>query len=325
MYIKSDHAYETKYKYCCLPKGRNPPIMTVKKFISTYYYKAFFSVKPRTKIFFLYSKLSKILKEIISNTPDCDLFKECCISYKDINFKGAKILENDVNPHDIFEFKKDQNVPYQITVEFRSFLKLLLSCLLEPSHPKFFELTNQEEYSKIEVKTGILMSYPVKEIMGYRTGNRTVDMVKKYTIVILEFYKPLFQEYPISEEDQEEKTLQADQLYKTSFKCNEEEKEQQSLWEKIMGTFIQPMPQPMPQPTPRYIYFKNKKISKHKSSPKKIKKSHSKHKSSPNKIKKSHSKHKSSPNKIKKFHSKHKSSPNKIKKSHSKHKSSPKK
>ena len=35
------------------------------------------------------------------------------------------------------------------------------------------------------------MGYPVKEIMGYRTGNRTVDMVKKYTIVILDFYKPL--------------------------------------------------------------------------------------------------------------------------------------
>jgi hypothetical protein len=272
--------------------------------MSIYYFKSFFSLKHRTKIYFLYSKLSKILQEIISNTPDCDLFKGCCVSYKDVNFESAKILEDDINPHDVFEFKKDQNVPYQITVEFRSFLTLLLSCLLGPSHPWFFALTNQEEYSKTlykEVKTERLMDYPVKEIMGYPTGNRTVDMVKKYTIVILDFYKPLFEQYSISEEDQEEKTLQAEQTYKTSFKCNEEEKEQQSIWGRIVGTFTQ---QPTPQPMPRYIYFKNKKISKHKASPNKIKKSHSKHKSSPKKIKKSHSKHKASPNKIKKSQSK---------------------
>ena len=322
IYIKSHNNYETKYNYYCLPKGRNPPIMTVKQFVSKYYFKAFFSLKPRTKIYLLYSKLSELLQEIISETKDCDLFEGCCVLYKDVNFKGAKILKDDVNPHDIFEFTEKQNVPYQITVEFRSFLMLFLSSILEPSHPWFFALTNLTEYStKIykEITTEKLMDYPVKEIMGYPTENRTVDKVKEYTIAILEFYKPLFKQYSISEEDEEEneeeKKLEAKQTYTTSFTC--EEKKPESLWGRVTELFKS---QPMSQP----VYFKHEKIksqSKHKSKQKKIK-SQSKHKSKQKKIK-SQSKHKSKPKKIK-SQSKTKSKPKKIK-SQSKHKSKQKK
>jgi hypothetical protein len=320
MYIKSHNNYERKYKYYCLPKnGQSEPIMTAEEFVLNNYFKSFFSLKPRTKIYLLYSKLSKLLQEIINKTKDCDLFEGCCVSYKEINFKGAKILKDDVNPHDIFEFTEKQNVPYQITVEFRSFLLLFLSSILEPSHPWFFALTNLTEYStkfyKLVTREEI-MGYPLKEIMGYPTENRTVDIVKKYTIAILEFYKPLFQQYSISEEDEEEKTLEAKQTYTTSFTCEDkEEKNQESLWERITGIFTPKKSLP--------VYFKNKKISKHKSSPKKIKKSYSKHKSSSKKIKKSYSKYKSTLKKIK-SQSKRKSTLKKIK-SQSKRKSTLKK
>jgi hypothetical protein len=321
MYIKSHNNYETKYKYCCLPKdGQSEPIMTAQEFVSKNYFKSFFSLKPRTKIYLLYSKLSKLLQEIISKTKDCDLFEGCCVSYKEINFKGAKILTDDDNPHDIFEFTEKQNVPYQITVEFRSFLLLFLSSILEPSHPWFFGLTNLTEYStklyKLVTREEEIMGYPLKEIMGYPTENRTVDIVKKYTIAILEFYKPLFQQYSNSEEDEEEKTLEAKQTYTTSFTCEEdkEEKKPESLWEKLTGIFTPKKSLP--------VYFKNKKISKHKSSSKKIKKSYSKYKSTLKKIK-SQSKRKSTLKKIK-SQSKRKSTLKKIK-SQSKRKSSLKK
>ena len=281
MYIKAHNNYETKYKYYCLPKdGQSQPIMTTEEFVSKHYFKAIFPLKPRTKINLLYSKLSELLQEIISKTKDCDLFEGCCVLYKDVNFKGAKILKDDVNPHDIFEFTEKQNVPYQITVEFRSFLRLFLSSILDPSHPWFFGLIDPTVYSTIYkdkvFTTEKIMDYPIKEIMA---EGRTLDMVKKYTIDILEFYKPLFEQYSISEEDEEEKKLEAKQTYTTSFTC--EEKKPESLFT------------PMSPP----VYFKNKKISKHKSSQKKIK-SQSKRKSTLKKIK-SQSKRKSSLKKIK--------------------------
>jgi hypothetical protein len=151
-------------------------------------------------------------------------------------------------------------------------------------------------------------------------------------VAILEFYKPLFKYYENSEIDTEE-VVDANPTYTTSYKCKEPPKFDPIEVDKTQpykksGSFLSSL---LPS-LPSWLIgkFKSKK-SKHKSMPKKIKKSipkktkhksipkKSKHKSMPKKTKKT--KHKSIPKKTKK--SKHKSMTKKTKKS--KHKSMPKK
>jgi hypothetical protein len=284
MYIKSSDLYQQKYEYFCLPIKGKPPLMTKEEFAAKNYFKAFFYCKPRTKINLLYLRLSKILQEIIKSTKDCDLFEGCCVLYKDINVEGKKLLEDDDDPYDLFEFTKKQNVPYQITVEFRVFLKLLKSCLMHPSHVWFNAdkyLSEPEKYPE-ECKA---ITQNIRDFMGYSIGCYTVDKVKEYSIYILEFYKPLFEKYSVNPStDAIEEKLEANPTYTTSFKCEEkpEEEEMPGIFSRAWGG--------IKQITRRMTSFKNKK-----SKPKKIK-SKSKTKSQPKKIK---SKTKSRPKKIK--------------------------
>jgi len=285
MYIKSHDDYDKEFKSMCLPKDGKEPEQSKETFLAENYFKSFFHVKPRTLIMYLYYKLSKLLKEIISNTPDCDIFKDCCVLYKDINLKGKQLLKDDDNPHDIFEFEKEQNSDYEITIEFRLFVCLLESTLFPPSSTH----TNAD--------------------LGNPLGGEsyTVEGVKKYTIAILEFYKPLFKYYE-NQIDVEEEVVDANPTYTTSYKCKEPPKFDPTTQPyKKPGSFLSSWRPSWPSlpSLPSWLTgkFKSKK-SKHKSIPKKTK-----HKSIPKKTKKS--KHKSIPKKTKK--SKHKSIPKKTK------------
>jgi hypothetical protein len=113
----------------------------------------------------------------------------------------------------------------------------------------------------------------------------TVEGVKKYTIAILEFYKPLFKYYENPEIDAEEEVVDANPTYTTSYKCKEPPKFDPIEVDKS-GSFFSSL-------LPSWLTgkFKTKKSkSKHKSMPKKTK-----HKSMPKKTK-----HKSMPKKTKK-------------------------
>ena len=276
MYIKSSDLYQKRYEYLCLPIKGKPPRMTKEEFAAKNYFKAYFYCKPRTKINLLYLRLSKILQEIIKSTKDCDLFEGCCVLYKDINVEGKKLLEDD-DPYDLFEFTKKQNVPYQITVEFRVFLKLLKSCLMHPSHVWFNAdkyLLEPEKYPE-ECKA---ITQNIRDFMGCSIGSYTVDKVKEYSIYILEFYKPLFEKYSVNPStDAIEEKLEANPTYTTSFKCEEkpEEEEMPGIFSRAWGG----IKQFTRRITRRITSFKNKK-----SKPKKIK-SKSKTKSRPKKIK----------------------------------------
>jgi len=270
MYIKSREDFKKKYKDKCFPKdGQSQPEMTEEEFFEKNYFKTFFSIKHRTPMYFLYNKLSIILKDIIiKNTENCDLFEDCRKLYqKIIDFKCKEnSVKFDPVPDDIFEFKNEQNVPYQITVEFRLYKDLYLSILCSPS----------------EYDTKLEYSY-------------TVDDVKKYTIAILNFYEPLFKNclYPDTEEEKE-KVLTENPIYPTSYKCSDpvssitehdhEPSKRKGCCDWLSGIF-----------TTRFKSKKNKK-SNLKSSPKKTRKSNLK--SFSKKTKKSNLK--SSPKKTKK-------------------------
>lgn len=200
-------------------------------------------------MYFLYNKLSIILKDIIiENTENCDLFDDCSILYKQIiDYKCKEKVNFDPVPEDIFEFKNEQNVPYQITVEFRFYKDLYLSILCSP-----FKYDTKLEYSY------------------------TVDDVKKHTIAILNFYEPLFKNCLYPDTEEKEKELTTKPIYTTSYKCSEPEsqpvlstvtdQEQEPLKKKgccewLTGIFVK-----------RFKSKKNKKINV-KSISKKIKKS----------------------------------------------------
>jgi hypothetical protein len=276
MYIKATDKFKKDYEDSCLLKDGNPqPKKTEKEFFAQNYLKLYFSLKNRTPIQYLYDKLSENLKDIICITPDCDLF-EGCIEYKKVvTFKGKKLtiapltftdiygIIKQLNlSHDdaVFEFTEEQNLPYQITVEFRIYTDLLLSIRFSPS-----------EYDTSDLSALLEESY-------------TVDDLKKYTIAILEFYKPLFKNSldPDAEEEKDE-VLTENPIYPTSYKCSDpvssitehdhEPSKRKGCCDWLSGIF-----------TTRFKSKKNKK-SNLKSSPKKTKKSNLK--SNPKKNKKS--------------------------------------
>ena len=103
----------------------------------------------------------------MNNLYDCnvcfnDKCKQIIICFR-CNFQSCykckeKLVKFDPVPEDIFEFKNEQNVPYQITVEFRLYKDLYLSILCSPSN---YDTKLEYSYTVDDVKKHILNNYSV--------------------------------------------------------------------------------------------------------------------------------------------------------------------
>jgi len=109
------------------------PSKTVQDFNEKNYFKSFFHLKPRTKVNFLYLSLSEKLKRLIDANKDLFDFTDFSKYYKKRDFIRSSSLSFSSDlmkdlPHDIFEFDHSQNIPYEVTVEFRNFSDLYYAC-----------------------------------------------------------------------------------------------------------------------------------------------------------------------------------------------------